>query len=114
MARVTVDDCMKYIENRFELVLTAAKRARQLHLGAEPKVPPEENRPAVLALREISEGKIGPEILQEETLFPDLPDLFDDDMPRSKAPLNEDDLFGAPAGDEPTDDAQPATQTDDD
>jgi DNA-directed RNA polymerase subunit omega len=63
MARVTVDDCIKYIPNRFEMTLAAATRARQISVGATPKVEYDKDKPAVLALREIAEGLIGPEIL---------------------------------------------------
>jgi DNA-directed RNA polymerase subunit omega len=63
MARVTVDDCIKYIPNRFDMTLAAATRARQISVGASPKVEPGRDKPAVIALREISEGAVGPEIL---------------------------------------------------
>lgn len=63
MARVTVDDCIKYIPNRFEMTLAAATRARQISVGATPKVEADKDKPAVLALREISDGLIGREIL---------------------------------------------------
>ena len=58
MARVTVEDCLDKIPNRFELVLTAAKRARQIEHGAEPLVPMGKEKPTVIALRELGEGKI--------------------------------------------------------
>ena len=69
MARVTVEDCLDNVENRFELVLTASQRARQLANGKEPLVPLENDKPTVVALREISEGLVTPETLkqQEET-----------------------------------------------
>mgnify|MGYP002388483606 FL=1 len=63
MAGVTVEDCIKYIPNRFEMTLAAATRARQISVGASPKVEAEKDKPAVLALREISEGLVGAEIL---------------------------------------------------
>lgn len=63
MARVTVDDCIKYIPNRFEMTLAAATRARQISVGASPKVESDKDKPAVIALREISEGVVGAEIL---------------------------------------------------
>ena len=63
MARVTVDDCIKYIPNRFEMTLAAATRARQVSVGASPKVEAGRDKPAVIALREISEGLVGAEIL---------------------------------------------------
>ncbi|MDD5057957.1 MAG: DNA-directed RNA polymerase subunit omega [Sideroxydans sp.] len=63
MARITVEDCMKYIPNRFELTLSAAYRARQLANGASHLVEASKDKPTVVALREISEGKVGIEIL---------------------------------------------------
>ncbi len=63
MARITVEDCMKYIPNRFELTLAAAYRARQLANGASHLVVNSKDKPTVIALREISEGKVGVEIL---------------------------------------------------
>jgi DNA-directed RNA polymerase subunit omega len=63
MARITVEDCMQYIPNRFELTLAAAYRARQLANGANHLVEESRDKPTVIALREISEGKVGIEIL---------------------------------------------------
>lgn len=57
MARITVEDCLEYLENRFDLVLKAAKRAHLLELGAaEPMVPIDNDKPTVIALREIAAG----------------------------------------------------------
>jgi DNA-directed RNA polymerase subunit omega len=61
MARITVEDCLENIDNRFELVLTATKRARQIGHGAEPLVPEMNDKPTVIALREIAAGLIDPE-----------------------------------------------------
>lgn len=61
MARITVEDCLETINNRFELVLTATKRARQIGHGADPLVEEENDKPTVLALREIAEGLIDSE-----------------------------------------------------
>lgn len=58
MARITVEDCHEVVDNRFELVLMATKRARQLAEGAEPLVDVENDKPTVLALREIATRKI--------------------------------------------------------
>lgn len=58
MARVTVEDCLKYVDNRFDLVVLATKRARQLANGVEPLLPWENDKPTVMALREIAEGLI--------------------------------------------------------
>lgn len=63
MARITVEDCMKNIPNRFELTLAAAYRARQIANGASHLVDDSKDKPTVVALREISEGKVGLEIL---------------------------------------------------
>jgi DNA-directed RNA polymerase subunit omega len=67
MARVTVEDCLAHVENRFELVMVASKRARQIAIrGEQPLVEWENDKPTVVALREIAEGLIGPEILIED------------------------------------------------
>jgi DNA-directed RNA polymerase subunit omega len=65
MARITVQDCLTHIPNRFQLVLVATKRARQIALGARPLVDEENDKPSVLALREIAEGLIGPDVLND-------------------------------------------------
>ena len=59
MARITVDDCLKRISNRFQLTLAATYRARQLAAGASPLVEPDRDKHTVIALREISVGKVG-------------------------------------------------------
>jgi DNA-directed RNA polymerase subunit omega len=64
MARITVDDCLERIPNRFHLTLAAAYRARQIANGSEPLVTPNpKDKPTVIALREIAAGKVGLEIL---------------------------------------------------
>ncbi len=63
MARITVEDCLDNVANRFELVLVASKRARQLANGSTSKLDWENDKPTVLALREIAEGLVGPAIL---------------------------------------------------
>ena len=70
MARITVDDCLKRIPNRFQLTLTATYRARQLSQGASPLVEPNRDKPTVIALREISVGKIGVEVLRRNQIPP--------------------------------------------
>ena len=65
MARITVEDCLKKIDNQFDLVLTAAKRARRLANGADALVELENDKPTVIALREIAAGLINDEILAE-------------------------------------------------
>ena len=69
MARITVEDCLDNIDNRFKLVLTATKRARQIGHGAEPLLDEENDKPTVIALREIAAGLIDEErvdVLQAE------------------------------------------------
>ena len=65
MARITVEDCSEKIPNMFQLVLVAAKRSRQLANGAEPMVDWENDKPTVVALREIAEGYITEDILTQ-------------------------------------------------
>lgn len=64
MARITVEDCLNHVDNRFNLVLLATKRARQLANGVEPTLPWHKDKPTVMALREIAEGKITNEVVQ--------------------------------------------------
>ena len=67
MARVTVEDCLENVANRFELVMVASKRARQMATGGkDPMVDEESDKPTVIALREIAEGHITPDILTRE------------------------------------------------
>lgn len=67
MARVTVEDCLEHVANRFELVMVATKRARQIAVrGDQPMVEWENDKPTVVALREIAEGFIKPDILDKE------------------------------------------------
>jgi DNA-directed RNA polymerase subunit omega len=65
MARVTVEDCLEKVPNRFDLVLMAAKRARLIANGQEPMVEEENDKPTVLALREIAADKINDAVLEE-------------------------------------------------
>lgn len=65
MARVTVEDCLENVDNRFELVLVASKRARQVAMGAAPLLEEENDKPTVIALREIAENLVNAEILNE-------------------------------------------------
>ena len=68
MARVTVEDCLDHVENRFALVMLASKRARQLATaGKDPLVDEESDKPTVIALREIAEGMITAELMERET-----------------------------------------------
>ena len=66
MARITVEDCLDHVDNRFELVMVGSKRARQLATGGRPALIPEENdKPTVIALREIEAGLVTADILTE-------------------------------------------------
>ena len=73
MARITVDDCLKRIPNRFQLTLTATYRARQLSAGASPLVEANRDKFTVIALREISVGKVGVEVLRRNPVIPAAP-----------------------------------------
>jgi len=76
MARITVEDCLEHVDNRFELVLISSKRARQIAVeGKEPHVAWENDKPTVVALREIEEGFINASILTEKESSEDLLDL---------------------------------------
>jgi DNA-directed RNA polymerase subunit omega len=63
MARITVEDCLKQIPNRFEMALAATYRARQIANGSQPMMEANRDKPTVIALRELAAGKYGPEIL---------------------------------------------------
>ena len=65
MARTTVEDCLDNVENRFQLVLIASKRAREISMGADPLVDPDNDKPTVIALREIAAGLIDASILDK-------------------------------------------------
>jgi DNA-directed RNA polymerase subunit omega len=65
MARVTVDDCLKRIPNRFQLTLVATYRARQITMGSTPNVDGDKDKPTVIALREVAAGKVGLELLNK-------------------------------------------------
>ncbi len=65
MARVTVEDCLEHVDNRFQLVMLATKRARQIATkGFEPMVPEENDKPTVIALREIAAGLVSRDLLK--------------------------------------------------
>lgn len=86
MARVTVEDCLDNVENLFQLVLVSSRRARQLSHGMEPTVPLDNDKPTVVALREIAEGHIGPEVLDQ----PDRPLPAEPEEPAVVEPTPED------------------------
>ncbi len=79
MARITVEDCLEHVENRFDLVLLAARRARQIAQGADPLVPPENDKPTVLALREIAENLITTSSMDEMEAQAEIEKISTDD-----------------------------------
>ncbi len=87
MARLTVEDCLEYVNNRYDLVLLASKRARQIVLGADPLVPENNDKPTVIALREIADNLVTNENIDTINQF-DTEDEFNEgdfDLP----PANE-------------------------
>ena len=86
MARITVEDCLDNIGNIFEMVLVAAKRARRIAHGADPMVELENDKPTVIALREIAEGLVTPTIL-EEIDQPAAEELLQSDAPEDILPV---------------------------
>ena len=88
MARITVEDCLQNVDNIFQLVLLASQRARRLANGAESTVPWENDKPTVVALREIAAGNVTAEMLLEPEPEPEpslLPDITEPD-PGFRAP----------------------------
>lgn len=85
MARITVEDCLDNVENIFEMVLVAAKRARRIAHGAEPMVELENDKPTVVALREIADGHVSSSILEEVEMPPEVdfmpPESNEDSLP---------------------------------
>ena len=73
MARITVDDCLKRIPNRFQLTLAATYRARQITAGASPLLETNKDKATVSALREIASGKVGTEVLKRNPTPPAAP-----------------------------------------
>jgi DNA-directed RNA polymerase subunit omega len=73
MARVTVEDCLDQVENRFELVILASKRARQISYGAEPTLEWENDKPSVMALRELADNTVDKDVVMSD---PDTPPFF--------------------------------------
>ena len=105
MARVTVEDCLDKVDNRFQLVLVATKRARQLANGVEPLVEWENDKPTIVALREIAAGLIGPSILDEPQH-----QVFEDEETEEQAEAGAEDKAEDKAGVEA--DAAPAAAAD--
>ena len=79
MARITVEDCLEHVENRFDLVLLAARRARQIAQGADPLVPAENDKPTVIALREIADNLINAEAMDEMEAQTEIEKIASDD-----------------------------------
>ena len=76
MARITVEDCLDHVDNRFELVMLATRRARGLRrYGNDPMVPEENDKPTVIALREIAEGLISHELLDSQEVSTEEEDI---------------------------------------
>jgi DNA-directed RNA polymerase subunit omega len=79
MARITVEDCLENVDNRFELVMVSSKRSRQIQTGGkDPLVPLDNDKPTVLALREIAEGLIDASILVTKPPSLELAELADE------------------------------------
>ena len=116
MARVTVEDCLANVDNRFQLVLVATKRARQLSLGAEPFVDEDNDKPTVLALREIAEGHVTRDILDEQVEEEILEFITEDESEEQAEPTELDaltaalqaELAGAIEGSDDAEDTKPA------
>jgi len=70
VARITIEDCLARIPNRFELTLAATNRARQITSGSAPLLDADRDKPTVIALRELAAGKIGVEMLHKTTTTP--------------------------------------------
>ena len=77
MARITVEDCLEQVENRFHLVRVASKRARQIMNGKEPTLEWDNDKATVLALREIAAGNITEEMLEEKPVLNEDEGIFD-------------------------------------
>jgi len=86
MARITVEDCLENIGNIFEMVLVASKRARRVAHGAEPMVELENDKPTIIALREIAEGHVTPAIL-DEIEVPPVDELLQPEIPQDIMPV---------------------------
>lgn len=99
MARITVEDCLENVDSRFQLVLVAAKRARQLINGSPTELDWENDKATVLALREIAKGLIGPSILEPakpEEMLEEIFDTGDDIESQARAMLEAERTAEAP------------------
>ena len=89
MARITTKDCEQVLPNRFELILLAARRAHDLWNGAEPKIDPGDEKPTVVALREIAARRIDPAMLRQNLIARFMasgPDAIDFGRPPDRTP----------------------------
>ena len=110
MARITVEDCIDKFESRFELVLVASNRARKLHSGESPTVEKNNDKPTVIALREIADESVSVDSLKDkliqeyQTVSPiDEEELsldYDGSVAETKEEINEDDLQFSEVNDE--------------
>jgi len=98
MARITVEDCLENVDNRFELVLIAAKRARQLADGMEAQLPRDNDKDTVLALREIADGLVTADILDEKPEEDLIENLFETPV-SDDAEVSANEATNAEAGD---------------
>ncbi len=116
MARVTIEDCLGNVDNRFQLVLVATKRARQILLGGQPTVEEDNDKPTVLALREIAAGHVTREILKQPDFNASLEgDLFEDEEEQAEGENLDEELLAsveAVLGDAPKADVVAGDATD--
>ena len=97
MARVTVEDCLDNVDNRFQLVLVATKRARQIVNGKDPMVELENDKPTVVALREIAEGYVTRDILTEQEETEEVVEELVAEIETSEAPQPSDEIIDSTA-----------------
>lgn len=92
MARLTVEDCLENVDNRYDLVLLASKRARQLLLGSDPLIEDQSDKPTVMALREIAEGVVTNENIDElgkPSFDPELEDIEFEPVAAQELPVED-------------------------
>lgn len=109
MARITVEDCLDKVDNRFQLVMISSKRARQLQIGGkEPLLSVDKDKPTVIALREIAEGLVDASILKEK------PSLEMEEIPVETATLADAEIAAETQGvvEEEAADSETASQDD--
>ena len=80
MARLTIEDCLNRVDNRYDLVLLASRRARQLIMGAEPLIEEDNDKPTVIALREIARGLVTNENIDEIDRFDEEEEFVETDI----------------------------------